>query len=208
WQTLRRRLLTWYATHRRDLPWRRSRDPYLVWISEIMLQQTQVATVRDYFERFMRTYPDVESLAAADETDVLRLWEGLGYYRRARQLHAAAKKVVAEFGDEFPSNPDALQKLPGIGRYTAGAIASIAFDRRAAILEANTIRLLSRLIAYRGNPHSQVGQRPLWRVAEEILPQARVAEFNQALMEVGSLICTPSEPKCPECPLSVVCAAH
>lgn len=207
-QTLRRRLLTWYAAHRRDLPWRRSRDPYRVWISEIMLQQTQVATVRDYFERFTRRFPGVESLAAAHETDVLRLWEGLGYYRRARQLHAAAKKVFAEFGGQFPSNPDALQQLPGIGRYTAAAIASIAFGRRAAILEANTIRLLSRLIAYRGNPHSQTGQRPLWRVAEEILPQARVAEFNQALMEVGSLVCTPGEPKCPECPLSVVCAAH
>jgi A/G-specific adenine glycosylase len=207
-QTLRRRLLAWYAKHRRDLPWRRSRDPYCVWISEIMLQQTQVATVRDYFERFTRRFPNVESLAAAEEAEVLRLWEGLGYYRRARQLHAAAKKVVAEFDGQFPSDPESLQQLPGIGRYTAGAIASIAFDRRAPILEANTIRLLSRLIAFRGNPHSQTGQRPLWRVAEEILPQTRVAEFNQALMEIGSLVCTPSEPKCLDCPLSVVCAAR
>jgi A/G-specific adenine glycosylase len=207
-QTLRRRLLAWYAKHRRDLPWRRSRDPYCVWISEIMLQQTQVATVRDYFERFTRRFPNVESLAAAEETEVLRLWEGLGYYRRARQLHAAAKKVVAEFEGRFPSDPEALQQLPGIGRYTAGAIASIAFDERAPILEANTIRLLSRLIAFRGNPHSQTGQRPLWRVAEEILPNACVAEFNQALMEIGSLVCMPSEPKCLDCPLSVVCAGR
>jgi A/G-specific adenine glycosylase len=206
-QTLRRRLLTWYAAHKRDLPWRRSRDPYRVWLSEIMLQQTQVATVKDYFHRFTRAFPDVHSLAAAEESEVLRLWEGLGYYRRARQLHVAAKKVVAEYGGKFPDEAEELQQLPGIGRYTAGAIASIAFNRRAPILEANTIRLLSRLVAYRGNPHSQTGQRPLWRVAEEILPQKRVAEFNQALMELGSLVCTPNEPKCTTCPLSAVCAA-
>jgi A/G-specific adenine glycosylase len=172
-----------------------------------MLQQTQVATVTDYFDRFMRTFPDVHSLAAAEETDVLRLWEGLGYYRRARQLHAAAKQVVGKYGGSFPEDSHELRQLPGIGRYTAGAIASIAFGRRAPIVEANTIRLLSRLVAFRGNPHSQVGQRPLWRVAEQILPRKRVAEFNQALMELGSLICTPSEPKCPRCPLSSVCAA-
>jgi A/G-specific adenine glycosylase len=206
-QTLRRRLLSWYAAHKRDLPWRQSRDPYRVWISEIMLQQTQVATVKDYFDRFTREFPDVHLLAAAEEVEVLRLWEGLGYYRRARQLHAAAKKVVAEYSGQFPDGLNALQQLPGIGRYTAGAIASIAFGRRAPILEANTIRLLSRLVAFRGNPHRQAGQRPLWRVAEEILPQKRVAEFNQALMELGSLVCTPNDPKCPVCPLSGVCAA-
>jgi A/G-specific adenine glycosylase len=207
-QILRRRLLAWYAVHKRDLPWRQSRDPYRVWISEVMLQQTQVATVSDYFDRFIGAFPDLHSLAAAEETDVLKLWEGLGYYRRARQLHAAAKKVVVEFGGKFPEDPSDLQKLPGIGRYTAGAIASIAFGSRTPILEANTIRLLSRLVAFRGNPHSQVGQQPLWRVAEEILPQKRVAEFNQALMELGSLVCTPSEPSCSECPLSKVCVAY
>src|SRR5437868_1130962 len=156
-QLLRRRLLAWYATHKRDLPWRRSRDPYGVWISEIMLQQTQVATVGEYFARFIRTFPDVHQLAAADEGAVLREWEGLGYYRRARQLHAAARQIVAQHGGIFPSDPIELRQLPGIGRYTAGAIASIAFDRRASILEANTIRLLSRLIGYRGNPHSLSG---------------------------------------------------
>ncbi len=206
-QTLRRRLLAWYADHKRDLPWRLSRDPYRVWLSEIMLQQTQVATVRSYFERFVAAFPDVVSLATAGETDVLRLWEGLGYYRRARQLHAAAKKVVAEYSGMFPDDVARLQELPGIGRYTAGAIVSIAFGRRAPILEANTIRLLSRLIAYRGNPHSATGQRPLWQVAEEILPQKQVAEFNQALMELGSLVCTPSEPACLTCTLSSVCKA-
>src|SRR5205814_7283273 len=136
-----------------------------VWIREIMLQQTQVATVADYFARFIRTFPNVHRLAAADEVDVLRIWEGLGYYRRARQLHLAAKQIVAQHGGELPADPTELQQLPGIGRYTAGAIASIAFGRRAAILEANTIRLVSRLIAYRGDPHSVTGQRPLWRAA-------------------------------------------
>ncbi len=173
-----------------------------------MLQQTQVATVGNYFERFIRNFPDVRRLAAARETEVLREWEGLGYYRRARQLHAAAQQIVAEYGGQFPADASELQKLSGIGRYTAGAIASIAFDKRAPILEANTIRLLSRLIGFRGNPHSLSGQRPLWRVAEELLPQKRVADFNQALMELGSLVCTPSEPNCPACPVSTMCAAN
>jgi A/G-specific adenine glycosylase len=207
-QSLRRGLLAWYAGHARDLPWRRSRDPYHVWVSEIMLQQTQVATVCDYFRRFIRALPNVRRLAAAKETDVLRLWEGLGYYRRARQMHAAARQIVAGHGGKLPRDPRELQQLPGIGRYTAGAIASIAFDDRMPILEANTIRLLSRLIGYRENPRSTTGQRVLWQVAEEILPQKNVSKFNQALMELGSLVCIPSEPDCPRCPLSGVCAAY
>ena len=194
--------LAWYADHARDLPWRRSRDPYRVWVSEIMLQQTQVATVRDYFERFVAAFPDVHALAAADEQQVLRLWEGLGYYRRARQLHAAAKQIVGEHGGQFPRDVEALQALPGIGRYTAGAIVSIAFDQRAPILEANTIRLLSRLIAYRDDPLNAAGQRVLWQTAADILPQKNVARFNQALMELGSLVCTPTDPQCDECPLA------
>lgn len=211
--SLRRRLLAWYAKHARDLPWRKSRDPYRVWISEIMLQQTQVATVRDYFTRFIRTFPDVHTLATAEEIDVLRLWEGLGYYRRARQLHAAAKQVVTLHAGNFPHDLVELQSLPGIGRYTAGAIASIAFDQRAPILEANTIRLFSRLIAFQGetaggNATSAVGLRMLWAFAEEILPQKDVAKFNQALMELGSLVCTPTNPKCDECPLATLCAAN
>ncbi|MEX0613590.1 MAG: A/G-specific adenine glycosylase [Pirellulales bacterium] len=207
-QSLRRKLRAWYQQHARDLPWRRSTDPYRVWISEIMLQQTQVATVRDYFERFIRAFPNVVRLAAAEEEDVLRLWEGLGYYRRARQLHAAAQQIVTLHGGQFPQSVGELRKLPGIGRYTAGAIASIALGQRAAILEANTIRLLSRLIAYRQDPLAVTGQRILWHVAEEILPQKNVAQFNQALMELGSLVCTPSEPKCHECPLTKLCAAN
>lgn len=207
-QRLRRKLLAWYTDHARDLPWRKSRDPYRVWVSEVMLQQTQVTTVRDYFQRFIAALPDVHALAAADERQVLRLWEGLGYYRRARQLHAAAKKVATEHAGEFPSNVEQLQSLPGIGRYTAGAIASIAFDQRAPILEANTIRLLSRLIAYRDDPLKAAGQRVLWQTAEDILPTKDVARFNQALMELGSLVCTPASPNCEECPLAGVCRAR
>jgi A/G-specific adenine glycosylase len=207
-QSLRRRLLSWYAKHARNLPWRQSRDPYRVWVSEIMLQQTQVATVCDYFTRFVAEFPTVHELATADEQHVLRLWEGLGYYRRARQLHAAAKMVVAEYEGSLPQTVDELRELPGIGRYTAGAIASIAFDQRAPILEANTIRLFSRLIGYRDDPLSTTGQRVLWNVAEEILPRKDAARFNQALMELGSLVCTPIDPKCERCPLSCVCKAR
>jgi A/G-specific adenine glycosylase len=207
-RSLRRCLLAWYGKHARDLPWRRSRDPYRVWVSEIMLQQTQVATVREYFSRFVRAFPNVRRLAAADEQQVLRLWEGLGYYRRARQLHTAARKIVAEHGGRFPRTVDDLRTLPGIGRYTAGAIASIAFGQRAPILEANTIRLLSRLVGYRDDPLSSAGQRFLWQLAEDLLPQANIARFNQALMELGSLICTPSEPNCEVCPLCSLCKAR
>jgi len=204
----RQRLLRWYAKHKRDLPWRRSKDPYRVWLSEIMLQQTQVETVKPYFERFLKAFPNVKKLAAADEQEVLRLWEGLGYYRRARQLHAAARQVVAEFGGRFPDDVAALQSLPGIGRYTAGAIVSIAFERRAPILEANTIRLFARLLAYRDDPMKAVGQRLLWHTAEQVLPRKEIAQFNQALMELGSLVCTPNNPRCDECSVAVLCAAN
>ena len=206
-QSFRRRLLAWYANHKRDLPWRKSQDPYRVWVSEVMLQQTTVAAVKPYFERFIKQFPTVEKLAAADESQVLRLWEGLGYYRRARGLHAAAKQVVAEHGGEFPRDVVTLQTLPGIGRYTAGAIASIAYGLRAPILEANTIRLLARLLAYPDDPTKSAGQKLLWATAEEILPRTEVAHFNQALMELGSLVCTPVNPKCDACPVSKLCGA-
>lgn len=207
-RSLRRRLLAWFEQHARDLPWRRSCDPYGVWVSEVMLQQTQVATVKPYFERFIAAFPTVEALAAAEEQQVLRLWEGLGYYRRARGLRAAAKVIVAEHGGMLPRDVPALMELPGIGRYTAGAIASIAFDRRTPILEANTFRLLTRLIAYRGDSTKAAGQRLLWQVAEEILPNKHVARFNQALMELGSLVCTPQQPQCDRCPVESLCEAR
>src|SRR5687768_8168178 len=190
WRTLlTRKLLAWFDRSARDLPWRRTSDLYAIWISEVMLQQTQVATVIAYFERFLHRFPDVGSLAAADEQQVLRLWEGLGYYRRARQLHAAARKIVAEHGGQFPRSYEAVRGLPGIGRYTAGAILSIGLDQRLPILEANTIRVLSRLIALRDDPRTTRSQAPLWQVAEEILPAADCGAFNQALMELGSEIC-------------------
>ncbi len=201
----RRRLLKWFATNARDLPWRKSRDPYRVWVSEIMLQQTQVETVKAYFERFVRELPDVRTLANADEERVLRLWEGLGYYRRARQMHQAAQVIVAEHDGRFPRDVATLRSLPGIGRYTAGAIASIAFDTPAPILEANTIRLFARLLAYREDPTKNAGQQLLWAFAEEILPARDVGIFNQALMELGSLVCTPKSPACRQCPAMSLC---
>jgi A/G-specific adenine glycosylase len=202
------RLRAWFVHHARDLPWRRTRDAYAVWLSEIMLQQTQVATVRPYFERFLAALPTIAALAQANEEQVLRLWEGLGYYRRARQLQLAARQIVVERGGVFPRDPEAVRQLPGIGRYTAGAILSIAFDARQPILEANTSRLWSRLVAYRGDPASTPGQKVLWAAAEAILPSRGVGLFNQALMELGSMVCVPREPRCDECPVASLCRSR
>jgi len=203
----RRALSAWYGRHARDLPWRGTRDPYAVLVSEMMLQQTQVATVRPYFERFIAALPDFASLANAEEEKVLRLWEGLGYYRRARQLHQAARVIVAQHGGQFPRDPKAAQQLPGIGRYTAGAVLSIAFDLRVPILEANTTRLYCRLLGYRGDPWSVQGQHLLWAFAETVLPPRHAGRFNQALMELGSVVCTRSRPRCGACPVAMLCAA-
>lgn len=209
WKTaFRKALRKWFDRERRDLPWRRNRDPYFVWVSEIMLQQTQVATVIDYFLRFTTSFPTVRDLAAAEEHDVLRHWEGLGYYRRARQLHRAAQVIVAEHGGKFPGDAPTIRTLPGIGRYTAGAIASIAFDLPEPILEANTVRLLSRLAAFRGDPHSKPGQDYLWQWAAELVPSKEPGLLNQALMELGALICTPREPRCGECPAAKLCPTN
>ncbi len=206
--TFQANVLAWFAAHQRDLPWRKSRDPYRVWISEIMLQQTQVATVKEYFRRFTAELPTVQDLAAAEEQQVLRLWEGLGYYRRARQLHAAAKEVVERFDGTFPGTAEEIQSLPGIGRYTAGAVASIAFGERAPILEANTQRLFARLIGLDDVLTTSASQKRLWQFAEDILPSDDVGIFNQALMEIGSLVCTPKSPACSQCPLSAHCEAY
>ena len=204
-QKLRRRLLNWYKKNQRTLPWRETRDPYRIWVSEIMLQQTQVETVKPYYQRFLKRFPSAISLADSDEQEVLRHWEGLGYYRRARQMHKAAKVIVEQHGGVFPSETSSVRDLPGIGRYTAGAIMSIAHDAREPILEANTIRLYSRLLAYRENTTSAEAQRILWSFAEEILPKKNVGQFNQATMELGSLVCVPKNPKCLACPLSGIC---
>ncbi len=207
--TLRRRLTRWYQAHHRNLPWRKTDDPYAIWVSETMLQQTQVSTVIDYYERFLSVFPNVVELAAADEQAVLSLWQGLGYYRRARQMHAAAKKVVDEFGGEFPRRVEEILSLPGIGRYTAGAIASFAFDTRAPILEANTLRLFSRLLLLRESPKETNSQKRLWEFAEAILPSRSGSRLlNQALMELGSLVCTPQQPKCDACPLQQLCLSY
>jgi A/G-specific adenine glycosylase len=203
----RRRLAGWYRQHARDLPWRRSRDPYAIWVSEIMLQQTTVATVGPYFQRFLAAFPTIRALAEADSRQVLRLWEGLGYYRRATQLHEAAKILVQRHDGQFPDDPAAVRGLPGIGRYTAGAVLSIAFDARQPILEANTVRVFSRLLAYRGDPAAADGQRLLWSMAETVLPRRGSGTFNQALMELGSQVCLPREPRCGECPVADLCQA-
>ncbi|MFM9195634.1 MAG: A/G-specific adenine glycosylase [Planctomycetia bacterium] len=201
-------LLAWYARARRDLPWRRSRDPYRVWVSEIMLQQTQVERVKDFFVRFLDRFPTVTALAAAAEHDVLRSWEGLGYYRRARQLHAAARIVVEEHGGKFPRTAAALRTLPGIGRYTAGAVASIAFDRREPIVEANSRRVIARLAGHDGPLDGPRGDEPIWRIAAALVPARQAGRFNQALMDLGALVCTPERPLCPSCPLAACCMAY
>ncbi|MBM4091981.1 MAG: A/G-specific adenine glycosylase [Planctomycetes bacterium] len=205
---LRRRLLEWFRRNARAMPWRPSPGLYGTWISEIMLQQTQVATVIPFFERFMARFPTVGHLATADEQEVLRFWEGLGYYRRARQLHAAARILAADHAGQFPSSIEQVRKLPGVGRYTAGAILSIALDQRHAILESNTVRLLSRLIALREDVTSSGAQRHLWALAGILLPRKNVGDFNQAMMELGSTVCTVRQPACDRCPLAALCATN
>jgi A/G-specific adenine glycosylase len=200
----RKRLLAWYREHQRELPWRETRDPYLVWISEIMLQQTQVATVLPYYARFITRFPSVVELAEADEAEVLRYWEGLGYYRRARQLHAAAKKVVHDHDCSFPDDFASVLALPGVGRYTAGAICSFAFDQATPIVEANTQRLYARLMKLGESLESKSAQTALWEFAARIVERGEAREINQAVMELGALVCVP-KPKCDTCPLSSLC---
>ena len=205
---LRAKLLAWFDRHRRDLPWRADRDPYRVWVSEVMLQQTTVAAVVPYFNRFMAALPTVEALAAADEQQVLKLWEGLGYYRRARHLHAAARRLVADHPGGLPDDPAVWAELPGVGRYILGAVLSQAFGRRLPIVEANSLRVLARLFGYRGDPREGEGKAWVWAAAEAVLPAKRVGDFNQAVMELGALVCTPTTPDCPRCPLAGVCEAN
>ena len=204
-QKLRTNILRWYRKHARDLPWRHQLHPYRSWISEIMLQQTQVATVIDYFNRFLERFPDVTTLANAPQQEVLRYWEGLGYYRRARQLHAAAQIIRDEHDGEFPTNFDAVLALPGVGRYTAGAILSISTNQRLPIVEANTNRLFARLLQHPDDVMGSDSQKRFWAFAERILPRKHISDFNQALMEVGALLCTPQKPHCTACPLKSIC---
>ena len=209
----RRKLLGWYDRNARVLPWRETIDPYSIWISEIMLQQTQVATVIDYYRRFIQRFESVQALAQASEDEVLKEWSGLGYYRRARQLHAAAKVICDVHGGKFPRKFDDVLALPGIGRYTAGAITSFAYDDPQPILEANTIRLFARLIGLRDQTADSQAQKRLWEVSESWVTSKRgrgvssPGKVNQALMELGSLICKPKNPDCGRCPLKRSCSA-
>lgn len=203
---LRRKLLRWFHAHARPLPWRESRDPYAIWLSEVMLQQTQAATVVRYFERFMNSFPDIATLAAADEQEVLRHWEGMGYYRRARDLLAASRLIVVRHNGLIPDDPEALRLLPGFGRYTVGAVLSQAFDRRLPIVEANSRRVLTRLFATPGE--SRTVEARLWELAEQLVPRRGVGDWNQALMELGALVCKPRQPECARCPFAEDCLAR
>jgi A/G-specific adenine glycosylase len=205
---LRRILLSWYRAHRRALPWRKGRDPYRIWLAEIMLQQTRIAAVIPYYERFLRRFPTVESLARARDTEVLKFWAGLGYYTRARNLHRAAKVIVREHAGKFPGTLDAALALPGVGRYTAAAILSIAYDIPLAALDGNVSRFLARLFALRGDIHQPRQRKLLGELAQNLLPPRAPGDWNQALMELGETICTPRSPRCSECPLARTCRAR
>ncbi len=203
------RLLLWYDQHgRHNLPWHQDRSPYRVWVSEIMLQQTQVATVIPYYQAFMARFPDVHSLALAPEDDVLSHWSGLGYYARARNLQKAARTIVEDFNGEFPDTQEQLETLTGIGRSTAGAILAQAFGKRAAILDGNVKRVLARYHAVSGWPGQSQVLKQLWQHAESHTPDTRVRDYTQAIMDLGSMVCTRSKPDCQTCPLQPGCAAH
>jgi A/G-specific adenine glycosylase len=201
-------LLRWFRAEQRDLPWRRDPDPYAVWVSEIMLQQTQVATVIPYFELWMARFPTVRALAAAREEEVLHAWQGLGYYSRARNLLRGARIVVEKHEGRVPDRLEDLLALPGVGLYTAGAIASIAYNRPAPIVDGNVIRVVSRLFALRGNPLRSPLKRQLWELAEALIPEGQARDFNPALMELGATVCSPHNPRCAHCPLSEACEAN
>lgn len=205
---LQRALLRWYDENKRDLPWRRERDPYRIWVSEIMLQQTRVETVIPYYERFIARFPDAASLAAASEEDVLRQWAGLGYYRRARHLQAGVREVVSRYGGTVPADGAAVAKLPGVGPYTAGAIMSIAFGEPVPAVDGNVMRVLSRLYRLHDDVRKSASRRRFEEVAASLVPADRPGDFNQALMELGALVCVPGRPRCGACPVRSFCAAY
>lgn len=207
WQVVPRLLAWWDAGHA-ALPWRDRDDPYAIWVAEVMLQQTQISTVIPYYERWLARFPTVAALAAASLDEVLKLWEGLGYYSRARNLHAAAQKVVAERGGRLPDSVAGLKELPGIGPYTAGAIASIAFGRQVPVLDGNVIRVLSRLTDLEADVTETAIKRALWKLAGSLVPVERPGAFNQALMELGQRICVPAAPRCHDCPVADLCLAR
>ena len=201
------KLLDWFSQNARDLPWRRTRDPYAIWVSEIMLQQTQVKTMLPYFHRWVARFPDAPSIAEAPEDEILRFWEGLGYYARARNIRKAAQMMVTEYGGEVPGDFDSIRKLPGIGRYTAGAIMSFAFNADYPAPDANAGRILARVFDIAHPFGSKEFAETVWRVASNILPPGKARDFNQALMDLGSIVCLSNEPLCAKCPVSCCCAA-
>ena len=201
------RLLRWFEKNGRNLPWRETRDPYAIWVSEIMLQQTQVATVIPYYQKFLKSFPTVRHLAKADLSKVLKVWEGLGYYSRARNLHRASQILLSHFRGKTPDNLKDLLALPGIGKYTAGAILSIAFNKEAPILDGNVKRVLSRLFSVSGNPVRGKIEGLLWHLSESLIPKGFASPFNQGLMDLGSMVCTPKDPQCSRCPLHRHCKA-
>jgi A/G-specific adenine glycosylase len=203
------RIIHWQQRHgRHTLPWQASRDPYRIWLSEIMLQQTQVATVIPYFERLVVRFPDLRALATAHEDEVLALWSGLGYYSRARNLHAAARAILEHHGGAFPAGPDAIERLPGVGRSTAAAIAALAFGQRCAILDGNVRRVLARHGGIAGWPGDKKVETALWQLAESHLPDSAIEAYTQGMMDLGATVCTRSRPACTACPVSADCAAH
>ncbi len=206
--TLSRLLLKWFNKNKRNLPWRINRDPYAIWISEIMLQQTQVDTVMPFYTHWMKAFPDIKTLAHASPDAVLKHWEGLGYYSRARNLHKAAKIILQNHKGIFPDDFQTVLSLPGIGRYTSGAILSIAFDQKLPVLDGNVIRVFARLFLINDPVNSPKIQKLLWKKAEALLPSNRTGDYNQSLMELGALICTPKNPQCPLCPLQKICLAE
>jgi len=202
------KLLAWWDQGHDSFPWREVDDPYAIWISEVMLQQTQVSTVVPYFKAWMARFPTVESLAAASLDAVLKAWEGLGYYSRARNLHQAARRLVEEWGGRLPAEPAALKRLPGIGRYTAGAIASIGFGRPAAVVDGNVARVLARLTDLEDDVTRSATVAALWKLAQSLVPAERPGEYNQALMELGRKVCRPAQPLCHHCPVADLCQAR
>lgn len=207
-RSLRKRLLDWFDRSKRDLPWRQDPTPYKVLVSEFMLQQTQVETVLPYFHRFIEVFPNFQALAEAEEEEVLRLWSGLGYYRRARNLRLAAQRIVEEHQGRFPNTLEEALALPGVGRYTAGAVMSIAYGERVPLVDGNVERVLSRLFVLREDFSTTKGTKAVWDLAEKLVPEVRPGDFNQALMELGALVCAPTGPRCLLCPLSKLCRAY
>ena len=206
--SIHKRLAPWFQRCKRPMPWRNTSDPYAIWLSEVMLQQTQVATVEPYYQRFLQHFPDIDSLAAAPLEEVLKLWAGLGYYRRARSLHRAAQFIASTYHSVFPCTYDQILQLPGIGPYTAGAIASIAFREAVPVLDGNVMRVLTRLLLIQHDIARPQTRKLLWKIAGSLVPNKNPGDFNQAMMELGATVCTPTRPRCESCPLATLCAAR